>query len=86
MDWIGLLSGLAAIAAALIKIWMDNAPERLKAAEDAKTQQGRTDIVVGDVGALESRIDGVLAGEAGTADSATGVESAEDVERRIGQL
>lgn len=83
---IALITAALGVIAILLEMWVQNNPQRKKEAEDAAILQGRADIVSGNVGAVESRVDGLLAGETGTADSAVGLESAEDVERRISQL
>lgn len=83
MDWIGLLSGLVGIAGTLIKIWLDNRPERLEEAAHAKLQQGRTDIESGNADAVRNRLDRLLVAQD---NSAAGSASAEDIQRRLSAL
>jgi len=73
----------------LLTLWLkeyfsaDNVAARKEEAAHEAVQEGRQDLVSGNVAAIESRIDSVCDGSSG---SAAGLESAEDVERRISQL
>ena len=91
MDWIGLLTGIASIFAALIKIWMDNAPERAKEAANATIQNGRNDVLEGNVAMVNITLDGLLSSVSlpttgATSDSATGQHSDENIATDIGDL
>jgi hypothetical protein len=71
-----IITAVLTIGAALIKWWAGKAPER---AADA-IQQGRRDLVDGNVDNVQRRIDGLLQG---SSDSATGEPSEEDITRRL---
>lgn len=60
MDWVGLLSGLVALAGTLFKFWLDNSPARLKEKQDAETRKVRNAIVTGNVAVINSATDGLL--------------------------
>lgn len=72
-----LIAGLVTIIAALLKWYLgrDKTYESL--------QLGRQDIQSGNTGAVSQRVDRVLADQSGTAGNPAGVESAEDIERRL---
>lgn len=80
MEWAAVISGALTIIALLLKAYLnrDKNDEQTEA-----IQEKRQDIVDGDVAAIESRIDELLTNADG---SAAGIESAEDAERRIGNL
>lgn len=84
MEWGALIAGLVTIAGLLLKTWLSSAPARQKEAENEAIQKGRTDLGNGNIDAIESRIDRVCDNEPGHSDA--GVQSAEDIERRIGNL
>jgi hypothetical protein len=86
MEWGAAVAAIFGVIAVLLKAYISRQPERERDDHEKEIQTGRQDIVAGDVGAVESRIDGLLADQAGPGDSATGEPSAEDVEGRIGRL
>jgi len=80
---VALIGSLLGIAAVLLEAYMQRRPQREKEDADEKTQSGRNDLVAGNVDAVVLRVDSLLT-DSGC--STTRVESAEDIERRIGQL
>jgi hypothetical protein len=83
MEWI---AGALAIIGLLIKAYLAGAPARAKEDVDDAIQQGRADIANGNADAISVRIDSVPAIQTGPPGNTAGVGSAEDIERRIGQL
>jgi len=83
MGWQSAITAVFAFLLFVGERWASNQPAREKEAADAKKQQGRADIASGNADAISIRIDGVLAG---TPNSIAGIQSAEDVERRLSQL
>lgn len=83
MEWAAVIASVLGIILVALKQWAANSPAREKEAADEKIQQGRQDIVSGNVDAMQQRIDSVRDSGNG---SFTGCESAEDVERRISKL
>lgn len=92
MDWVGLLSGLLALAGALLKVWLDNSPARLKEKQDAERQKVRSAIAAGAVTVLNSELDQLLpAGSMPTegstdAGSPAGQHSGSDTATEIGNI
>jgi len=83
MEWGAVIAGLVTIAGLLVKAWLASSPQRAKEASDDKVQQGRNDIVDGNVGAVSQRIDG-LCKDSGNSNA--GIPSTEDFERRLRKL
>ena len=80
-----IIAGLGGILTLWLKDYYSpaNVAKRKEDAKNEAIQQGRTDLQSGNAGAVAARIDSVCSGSGG---SPAGIESAEDVERRISQL
>jgi hypothetical protein len=83
-----IVSILAYLVPFLLDAWKENSPERKKEKQYAEIQTGRSAVAVADVGAIAGRIDRLLSvqvtGPAGG--GVAGLQSAEDVSRRLGNL
>ena len=92
MEWGAVIAGLVTLAGLLLKAWLTGAPERKKEADNATTQQGRADIVSGNVADIEQRVDRVLsdgsvsAKEIDTDGSVERLPSTADAQRRLDTL
>lgn len=84
MEWGAAIASIFGVILLLLKQWQAKKPERDKEKTHDETQDGRQALYDGDVPAIEHRIDIVL--QEGGGHSPSGVESAEDIERRISRL
>ena len=84
MEWAAVIASVLGIILVALKQWAANSPAREKEAANEKIQQGRQDIVSGNVDAMQQRIDGLLNDTNSNSDA--GIKGAEDAQRRISQL
>ena len=64
--WTTVITGVISIVGLLLKWWLDSSPAKKQEAADDKTMQGRADVAVGDVAAVESRLDSVFRADGGS--------------------
>lgn len=60
--WVTVLSILAYLVPFILEAWTASRPAAKKEAQDEVVQKGREDIVLGDVAAVNARVDGLLSG------------------------
>jgi len=60
MEWGSIIAGILSILGLLLKWWLDSNPRRMEEARNDEIEQGRRDLVDGDVAAVEQRIDRLL--------------------------
>lgn len=76
MEWGPLIVSILSLVGVLVKIWADKTPEREQEKRDEHIDQGRQDIVDGNVDAVSKRVDDLLRDTA-PSDSG-GVKNGED--------
>ena len=86
MEWGPILAGVLAIAGILLKIYVAKKPARDERKRKDVIQEGRQDIVDGNVGAVESRIDGLLDEAGGSNAGSAGGESHGGADNIAGRL
>ena len=82
MEWGAVIAGLVTLVGLLLKAWLTGAPERKKEADNATTQQGRADIVNGNVDAVSQRIDSVPPQPS----NSPGLGNDQDTARRLAEI
>ncbi len=86
MEWGPIITGALSIIGLLLKAWFDGAPKRKTEAADAAIQQGRKDIVDGNVDAVSERLDRLLSVDQLPGDSAAGKPDSEAPDKSAGAV
>ena len=81
-----LLSILAYLAPFLIEAWQSGTPARVKEKRNEEVQQGRMDIVDGNIPAINSRVDELLSIQDQQSSNTGQFPSTEDAQKRLDAL
>ena len=84
--WVSVLSIIAYLVPFILEAWKSGTLGRKEEADYEKTQRGRSDIVNGNTGALELRVDRLLANQARSSNSVAGLPNTADAQKRLDAL